>query len=58
MIHGRRVDGWFVSSVVDVPRGLEANGSPNVKRSNSGQQVYDRHVCWLETACDDSTAFV
>ena len=34
------------------------NGSPNVRRSNSGQQMYAGHVCWLETACDDSTAFV
>ena len=58
MIHGRRVGGWFVSSVVDVARGLEANGSPNVKRSNSDQQVYARHVHCLETACADSTAFV
>ena len=33
------------------------NGSPNVMRSNSGQQVYAGHVCWLDTACDESTAF-
>ena len=34
------------------------NGSPNVMRSNTGQQVYAGHVCWLETACDDSAEVV
>ena len=33
-------------------------GSPNMRRSNSGQQVYTGHVCWPETACGDSTALV
>ena len=33
------------------------NGSPHVRRSNSGQQVYAGHV-WLETACGDSAAVV
>ena len=55
---------WYM--VVELVAGLcrlslalhaASNGSPNV-RSSSGQQVYAGHVCWLETACDNSTAFV
>ena len=34
------------------------NGSPNVRRGNSGQQVYAGHVCWHDTACDDPAALV
>ena len=37
---------------------VACNCSPNVRMINSGQHVYAGHVCWLETACDDSAADV
>ena len=51
---GRRVGGWFVSLAFHAA----CNSSPDVRRSNSGQQVHAGHVCWLETACGDSAALV
>ena len=61
----RPTDGTYM--VVELVAGLcrlsvafhaVCNSSPNVRRSHSGQQVYTGHACWLETACDDSTAVV
>ena len=47
MIHGRRVGGWFVSSVVDVPCGLEAKGvDPDKKVRGDGLGCYPTFSRW------------
>ena len=56
MVRGRRVGGGM--SRLSLAFHAAGNGSTNVRRSNSGKQVYAGHVCGLETACDDLTAFV